>query len=195
MGVDVVPDKSNFSGLSAELTADARLGRADLDGCLTSEGRPVPDACGFGEACGDRLCVLSNNSSHIAEALSAELAAMGLRVAGDQTLCHRHAIMVHHSQHRASDAWGRPEEVPIGSAYDEPCSITVSQTHEWRFERLWRNTRSRLATTEAFWGDARPAMPASRAPVGPEPWTRLNQHIALIARRSADDPSGGSHND
>ncbi len=98
MGVDVVPDISLVSGLTADLTADARLVLADLDGCLISQGRPFPDARGFVEACGDRLWIISNNSSHTAEALSAELAAMGLDVsaqrillAGEQTLHHLHA--------------------------------------------------------------------------------------------------------
>ena len=98
MGVDVVPDTSRVNGLSANLTADARLVLADLDGCLISDGRPFPDACGFVEACADRLWIISNNSSHTAEALSAELAAMGLHVsadrillAGEQTLRHLRA--------------------------------------------------------------------------------------------------------
>jgi len=90
-----VPKISQISGLSADLTSDARLVLADLDGCLISEGRPFPDACSFVEACGDRLWIISNNSSHTAEALSAEMASMGLHVtadrillAGEQTLRH-----------------------------------------------------------------------------------------------------------
>ena len=95
MEVDVVPDISEVTWLSADLVSDARLVLADLDGCLISEGRPFPDACGFVEACGDRLWIISNNSSHTAEALSAELSAIGLNVtadrillAGEQTLRH-----------------------------------------------------------------------------------------------------------
>lgn len=107
------------------------------------------------------------------------------------------AVMDDYNQHRASDAWVPHEEVLIGSAFDDLRSITVYQTHEWSFERLLRNTLSRSATTEALLGDARPVMEAALrdalAPFGPEPWTSLNQHIALIARRSADDPSGGGH--
>ena len=95
MEVDVVPDISQVTWLSADLISDARLVLADLDGCLISEGRPFPDARGFVEACGDRLWIISNNSSHTAEVLSAELSAMGLSVtadrillAGEQTLRH-----------------------------------------------------------------------------------------------------------
>ncbi len=98
MRVDVVPDISRVRGLSAELAADARLVLADLDGCLISEGRPFLDTAKFVEACGDRLWIISNNSSHTAEALSAELAGMGLHVtsdrillAGEQTLRHLRA--------------------------------------------------------------------------------------------------------
>lgn len=100
MGVDVVQNISRVAGLSADLTSDARLVLADLDGCLISEGRAFSDARGFVEACGDRLWIISNNSSHTAEALSAELAAMGLNVtadrillAGEQTLRHLRAAL------------------------------------------------------------------------------------------------------
>lgn len=98
MGVDVAPETSQVRGLSTDLMADARLVLADLDGCLISEGRPFPDARGFVAACGNRLWIISNNSSHTAKALSAELAAMGLDVtadrillAGEQTLRHLRA--------------------------------------------------------------------------------------------------------
>ena len=107
------------------------------------------------------------------------------------------AVMDDYNQHRASDVWVPHEELLISSVFDDLRSITVYQIHEWNFERLLRNTLSRSATTEALLGDARPAMEAAMrdalAPFGPEPWTSLNQHIALIARRSTDDPSGGGH--
>lgn len=109
------------------------------------------------------------------------------------------AVMDDYNQHRASDDWVPHDEVLIASAFDALRSITVYQTHQWTFERLLRNTLSRSATTEALLGDTRAAMEAAMrealAPFGPEPWTSLNQHIALIARRSADDPSGGRHDD
>lgn len=99
MGVDVLSDTSQVRRLSVDLTEDARLVLADLDGCLISEGRPFPDARDFVEACGDRLWIISNNSSHTAEALSAELAAIGLHVtadrillAGEQTLRHLRTV-------------------------------------------------------------------------------------------------------
>lgn len=108
------------------------------------------------------------------------------------------AVMDDYNQHRASDDWVPHDQVLIGSAFDDLRSITVYQTHDWSFERLLRNTLSRSATTEALLGDKRPEMEAALrevlAPFGPEPWTSLNQHIALIARRSADDPSGGGRN-
>ena len=100
MGVDVVPETTQVRGLSTDMMADAQLVLADLDGCLISEGRPFPDARDFVEACGDRLWIISNNSSHTAEALSAELEAMGLHVtadrillAGEQTLRHLRAVL------------------------------------------------------------------------------------------------------
>ena len=107
------------------------------------------------------------------------------------------AVLDAYNQHRASDDWIPHEEVLIGSVFDDLRSITVHQTHHWTFERLLRNTLSRSATTEALLGDTRPVMEAALrealAPFGPEPWTSLNQHVALIARRSADVPPEGGH--
>lgn len=98
------------------------------------------------------------------------------------------AVMDDYNQHRASDNWVPHDAVLIASAFDDLRSIMVYQTHEWSFERLMRNTLSRSATTEALLGDQLPAMEAALrdalAPFGPEPWTSLNQHIALIARRT-----------
>lgn len=88
-------DTRRCDRLSADLVADARLVLADLDGCLISEGQAFPDAPAFVEACADRLWIVSNNSTHTAAALSAEMAALGLHVeagrillAGEQTLRH-----------------------------------------------------------------------------------------------------------
>ncbi len=104
------------------------------------------------------------------------------------------AVLDAYNQHRASQAWVPHDEVLVGSAFDDLRSITVYRRHDWTFERLLRNTLSRSATTKALLGDRLPAMEtalrAALAPFGPAPWTSLNQHIALIARRSADDPSG-----
>lgn len=81
--------------LSADLVAGARLVLADLDGCLVAEGRPFADAPAFAAACADRLWIVSNNSTHSAQSLSDELAAVGLSIAasrillaGEQTLRH-----------------------------------------------------------------------------------------------------------
>jgi HAD superfamily hydrolase (TIGR01450 family) len=81
--------------LEPELVADARLVLADLDGCLLSGGRAFADAPGFIDACADRLWIISNNSTHTAQALAPALSAQGLGVdqsrillAGEQTLRH-----------------------------------------------------------------------------------------------------------
>lgn len=108
------------------------------------------------------------------------------------------AVLDDYNQHRASDDWVPHEEVLARSAFDEMRSISVYQTHQWTFEKFLRFTLSRSGTTEALLGDAGADMEAALhdalAPFGPEPWTSLNQHIALIARRSADaPPDGGLH--
>jgi HAD superfamily hydrolase (TIGR01450 family) len=81
--------------LSVGLARQARLVLADLDGCLISEGHVYEDAQAFAAACGEKLWIVSNNSSHSAFSLSAELEALGVSVsahrillAGEQTLLH-----------------------------------------------------------------------------------------------------------
>ncbi|MBY6160326.1 HAD hydrolase-like protein [Mameliella alba] len=83
------------SHLSPDLVAQDRLVLCDLDGCLVSEGRAYADSAAFLESCGERLWLVSNNSTHCAADLSADLADLGLRVpadrillAGEQTLAH-----------------------------------------------------------------------------------------------------------
>lgn len=83
------------SQLSPDLVAQDRLVLCDLDGCLVSEGRAYTDSASFLQSCGERLWLVSNNSSHCAADLSARLAEIGLKVpakrillAGEQTLAH-----------------------------------------------------------------------------------------------------------
>ena len=98
------------------------------------------------------------------------------------------AVWDEYNQHRASDDWVPHEEVLLGSAFSDLRSIMVYQTHTWTFERLLRHTLSRSATTEELLGarlsEMESAMRDALAPFGAEPWTSLNQHIALIARRA-----------
>lgn len=89
------PDKIQCPGLDPGLVADAWIILADLDGCLMSGGTVYEDAPEFVSACGDRLWVVSNNSTHTARALAGILSDVGLSVdprrillAGEQTLHH-----------------------------------------------------------------------------------------------------------
>lgn len=105
------------------------------------------------------------------------------------------AVLDDYNQHRASDDWVPHEEVLVGSAFADLRSISVYQTHDWTLDKLVRHTLSRSGTTEALLGDRVPEMTAAigalMASFGPGPWVSLNQHIALIARRSADAPPEG----
>ncbi len=65
----------------------------DLDGCLMTGGQYYRDSADFVAACGDRLWIVSNNSTHSAKQLSGIFGAAGLVVpeqrillAGEQTL-------------------------------------------------------------------------------------------------------------
>lgn len=83
------------SHLSPELVKHEQLVLCDLDGCLVSEGRSYADSAPFLDSCGERLWLVSNNSTHCAADLSADLATLGLNIpasnillAGEQTLIH-----------------------------------------------------------------------------------------------------------
>lgn len=51
---------------------------SDLDGCLVSDGTLLPGARQFGETFGERLWIVSNNSTETPETLAARLAMLGL---------------------------------------------------------------------------------------------------------------------
>lgn len=58
----------------------------DLDGCLISGEHVHEGARAFVEACGDRLWIVSNNSSDTAETLAGRLAELGLTVSPQRVL-------------------------------------------------------------------------------------------------------------
>lgn len=73
----------------------ARLVLCDVDGCLIESEAPCPGAIGFVENTGERLRLVSNNSTDVAATLSARLAAMGFQIpaercflAGEQAVDH-----------------------------------------------------------------------------------------------------------
>lgn len=111
-------------------------------------------------------------------------------------LAKSYAVLDEWNQHRASDGWIPHEEVLVHSTFGALSAISVYQRHVWSFQRLIRHTLSRSATTEELLGsrlsDFEAEARALLVPFGPEPWISLNQHIALIARRSAPpSPEGG----
>lgn len=59
---------------------------ADLDGCLISGHTVLPDVPALFAACGDRLWIVSNNSTDTAASLSRRLAALGLHQPADRIL-------------------------------------------------------------------------------------------------------------
>ncbi|MEO1549934.1 MAG: class I SAM-dependent methyltransferase [Pseudomonadota bacterium] len=103
----------------------------------------------------------------------------------------RYAVLDDYNQFRASDDWIPHEQVLDTSAFSDLRRISVFQRHSWTYERLLRHTYSRSATTEALIGPQMTAFEEEARETletfGPEPWLSLNEHIALIARRPADD--------
>ncbi|MEO1734359.1 MAG: class I SAM-dependent methyltransferase, partial [Pseudomonadota bacterium] len=102
-----------------------------------------------------------------------------------------YAVLDDYNQYRASNDWIPHEQVLDASAFSDLRRISVFQRHSWSFERLLRHTYSRSATTEALMGDQQAAFEDEARKTldvyGPEPWVSLNEHIALIARRPAND--------
>lgn len=75
--------------------ADRLAVLCDLDGCLISGSRVHPGAAELVESCGERLWIVSNNSSDTGATLAHRLAVLGLEVAperiilaGEQTVRH-----------------------------------------------------------------------------------------------------------
>lgn len=63
-----------------ERIARARAVLCDLDGCLAESNLPLPGAAAFARHLGERLYIVSNNSTHDPLGLSQELALQGLEV-------------------------------------------------------------------------------------------------------------------
>lgn len=85
MSVDLITIH-NLTRLDSQAVATAQLVLCDLDGCLVSEGCVFPDTTDFVAACGNRLWIVSNNSTHTAATLCDELAALGLKITEDRIL-------------------------------------------------------------------------------------------------------------
>ncbi len=71
-----------------EVVTSGRVDRGpvlcDLDGCLIAGNRALPGAARLVAACGDRLWIVSNNSTDTADTLAVQLAALGLDIPADR---------------------------------------------------------------------------------------------------------------
>ncbi|WP_198650007.1 HAD-IIA family hydrolase [Zobellella maritima] len=68
----------------AERVASAEAVLVDMDGCLIASGRALPGAERLIEMAGERLYLVSNNSSHSAGELAAWLAMLGLSIPAER---------------------------------------------------------------------------------------------------------------
>lgn len=91
---------SALEALRARLDA-ARLVLCDIDGCLIEDDRPCPGAIEFVARQGDRLRLVTNNSTATAVELSARLAAIGLDVAPDRCFLAGELTVAHVAEHHA----------------------------------------------------------------------------------------------
>lgn len=90
-----MPKHAVLAELDAGQVRDYRAVLCDLDGCLIAGGRALPGAGTFLRALGERLWIVSNNSSDTAVTLAGRLKALGLEIppgrvllAGEQALDH-----------------------------------------------------------------------------------------------------------
>lgn len=75
---------SDTVGRARAYIETARLVLCDVDGCLVESEAPCPGAIGFVERIGERLRLVTNNSTDVAATLSARLAAMGFQVPAER---------------------------------------------------------------------------------------------------------------
>ncbi len=56
----------------------------DIDGCLISDQEALPGAIEFLEWCGDRVALISNNSTHLPEEIARQLGSVGVEMPPDR---------------------------------------------------------------------------------------------------------------
>ncbi|WP_153770667.1 HAD hydrolase-like protein [Labrenzia sp. CE80] len=83
------------SGLEVDKVDGYSAILCDLDGCLIAGGAALPGAREFTAAVGDRLWIVSNNSSDTARSLSIRLADLGISVSEDRILLAGEQAVVH----------------------------------------------------------------------------------------------------
>lgn len=92
---------SALEALRARLDA-ARLVLCDIDGCLVEDDRPCPGAIEFVARQGDRLRLVTNNSTATAVELSTRLAAIGLEIAPERCFLAGELAVAHVADRHAS---------------------------------------------------------------------------------------------
>lgn len=70
----------------ADILASSRAVLVDMDGCLIAGGHPLPGAVDLLRLCGERLWLVSNNSSHGACEMSRHLHRLGLEIPAQRIL-------------------------------------------------------------------------------------------------------------
>ncbi|MFG1433277.1 HAD-IA family hydrolase [Xanthobacter sp. V2C-8] len=123
----------SFSGRSALDEARARIAAArvvlcDVDGCLVESEAPCPGAIDFVAGIGERLRLVTNNSTDVAATLSARLAAIGLDVPEERCFLAGELAIEHVARHYAS---ARAMIVATAAIRDEAArrGLAVSDAH------------------------------------------------------------------
>lgn len=93
-------ERSTLHEARARLAA-ARVVLCDVDGCLVESGAPCPGAIDFVARIGERLRLVTNNSTDLAATLAARLAAIDLPVPAERCFLAGELAVDHLARHHA----------------------------------------------------------------------------------------------
>ncbi|HJY77514.1 MAG TPA: HAD-IIA family hydrolase [Burkholderiales bacterium] len=167
---------------------NAALILCDLDGCLVAGGKPCDGAAEFVERHGERLRIVSNNSTHSATRLASELASMGLRVRAEQCVLAGEVAVAHVLRRYpgakvqflgSADLCERLRAEGLRVVAENPDVVLVCRDLDLRFDSLQRAVTAAYRGAPIVAANPDPSHPDSRG----EP--QLETGAILAAIRSA----------
>lgn len=127
--------------------AAARVVLCDVDGCLVESDAPCPGAIEFVARIGERLRLVTNNSTDVAATLSQRLVALGLYVSADRCFLSGELAVEHVARHHPGAATmvlataairGRAEELGLKPTRTRPEVVLLCNDPSFDATRLQR---------------------------------------------------------
>jgi len=140
------PETSPLDHARARIAAAAVV-LCDVDGCLVESEAPCPGAVDFVARIGERLRLVTNNSTDLATTLSARLAAIGLDVPADRIFLAGERAVDHVARHHPGAAAmilasaairGRAEELGLRPPRAHPDVVLLCNDPSFDATRLQR---------------------------------------------------------